>query len=156
MPGDSLGSKLDTGERKAVRERFVRDADPYFNLLDPQRQDLTRRYLTTDETLGDLAKDTGRGLEAVRYLITTAVQKLFHRLPEEKKRDYISPQFVYHLKAGFLSPTSKQKMLQRLIDPETGTYKETHRQNASNAAFKRWERERQRRQNLPGKPQLDF
>lgn len=144
MQADSNNPKFDTKKRKAILQDFDRVVAPFYDLLDDRRRDLTRRYLTTDATLGDLANDAGLSdMEGARYRVTTGLEQLFSYLPQEVKESFGSPQDVYHLKSWYLSHTSRQRWRESNIDPETGTFK-----NLSEAATRRWQREREARQQL--------
>jgi hypothetical protein len=142
MQADSNDPKLNTEKRQAILQEFDRVVTPFYAFLDDRRREPTRKYLTTDATLGDLARDAGlKDVEAARYRVTTGLEQLFSYLPQDVKEIFGSPQEVYRLKAWYLSHTSRQRWRESNIDPETGTFK-----NLSEAASRRWQREREAHQ----------
>lgn len=117
-----------------------------YNAIDPRRRSLLEAYCTSEVPMGDLRDLAGVStVPAVRHLITTAVQRVFENLPSEQQAKYKSPREVLHLKTKSLTPVTRRR-LSRVLEGKTREFSQTHKDNLSAGASKRWQRYREQGQ----------
>lgn len=115
--------------------------------IDERRERLTRIYLTTEANMSDLRVIAGvSSIETVRYLLTTSLETLFEHLPQDIQERYKSAKEALQLKTRTQSRYSRQRISDALSKKYAGTFSQTHKEHLSEAAAKRWQRDREARQ----------
>lgn len=122
-----------------------------YNLLSPERAKLLQTYLTTDSTMTDIKKAEGfKSVSGLHSNIYTSLERIWEHIPEDVRQEYGSAKDAIKTKSAHHSEFSRRRIKQRLdklgrADVEKVEFKDTHKTHLSEAASRRWEREREAR-----------
>jgi hypothetical protein len=141
--------------------RQLLEVGAYDLLEDPRRKELLATFLTTPQSMGDLAKEKTEGIGSIQGIsrnLHTSLQRVFHLLPPQVQKDYGSAeqalqivakdQVKAEVRSRKISEGWKVDKSRQTGKANKGKQKDfTHswKTNLSQAASKRWERSRAER-----------
>lgn len=141
--------------------RQLLEVGAYDLLEDPRRKALLATFLTTPQSMGDIAKEKTEGIGSIQGIsrnLHTSLQRVFHLLPTQVQKDYGSAEQALQIvakdqvkaeaRSRKISEGWKVDKLRQTGKANKGKQKDFTRSwktNLSQAASKRWERSRAER-----------